>query len=260
MLSAYHFLITRPEPLATQWAQRLLNLGAKVSLQPMMEIQPLRTNAEKQAIVDCVLSLDEYSKAIFISQNAVEYAFGWIDQYWPQLPVDVDFLAIGEATAQVLRQKMTHLGNQPLRIDDACAMNSEALLQHEKLQSIEAEKIVIFKGEGGRDYLSKQLSQRGAQVNECALYRRHALRYDSLLEDFRQTQRQAIVAIHSGETLENLCAGLPGHVLPWLQQQTLLLPGERVAAMASRAGFKQCIVAKNATHDSMLDALQRGFT
>jgi uroporphyrinogen-III synthase len=68
-----------------------------------------------------------------------------------------------------------------------------------------------------------------------------------------------VISVHSGETLQNLCRLIQTHInsatLHWMQQTALLLPGLRVAEIAKDLAFKQIIVAENATHEGMIEAL-----
>jgi uroporphyrinogen-III synthase len=252
-LLSYHLLVVRPQSQGQQWAKALEAMGATVSLQPMMHIEPLTDAVSEREIINHILGFAEYQKVIFISQNAVTYGLQWLDQYWPQLPIDVEFFAIGKATAALLEEQMQ---TGVLHCSPEQAMNSEALLAHPKLQSVNEEKILIFRGKEGREYLAEQLMARGAIVAYCDLYERQSPSQPMPLADaFRHTQKQAILVVHSGETLQNVCEKINAEDLTWLKQQTVLLPGERVADIARQAGFTHIITAENATHESMVAAL-----
>ncbi len=255
-----HILITRPEAQAVIWAKQLHKLGAKVTLQPMLAIRPVEDDEAKQAIINNILHLDEYQKAIFVSQNAVECGIDWIDQYWPQLPAQINFLAVGSSTATLLSQKIDQLGGadsgHAINFPEQ-AMNSEALLALPILQAVDGEKVLIFRGCGGRTYLGKSLEARGALVDYCELYRR--LIPDTIdsakIIQFKESTQTPVTAVHSGETLHNLCTAIQASDLSWIKQQALLVPGERVAQIARDLAFKNIIIAENATHESMIEAL-----
>jgi uroporphyrinogen-III synthase len=260
-LADYHVLVTRPMAQATPWAEQLRALGASVTVQPMLAIEALTDAASKQQITDRVLAFAEYQKAIFVSQNAVYYGLQSLDQYWPQLPLDVAFFAIGKVTAARLedgiKQGVWCSSHGATNGATNSAMDSETLLAHEQLHSIEGEKILIFRGKGGRTILAEQLRARGARVDYCELYARRCPENASprLDEDYRHTNKQAIVTVHSGETLANLCRIIQTDDLCWLREQVIVLPGQRVAEQAIAAGFGKVIVAANASHDSMVKAL-----
>ena len=173
-------------------------------------------------------------------------------RYWPQLPRKVEFFAIGASTALSLQAENVAVQSAGI------AMNSEALLALASMQHINGQKTVIFRGLGGRTYLGDQLSRSGAAVEYCELYRRKlpSLQVHALPSAFYKAARSIpITTVHSGETLTNLATLVPPSQLAWLQQQPLLVPGERVAAMAAKSGFTEVLIAQNATHKSMVEAL-----
>ncbi|MBX2809840.1 MAG: uroporphyrinogen-III synthase [Cellvibrionaceae bacterium] len=254
-LSGLHLLLTRPQAQATHWAPLLQKLGAQVSLLPMMVIEAVSHQRDKQAIINRILRLDDYQSVIFVSQNAVYFGAQWIDAYWPQLPLGLQFFAVGEATAKQLQETLGPMG--ATIVSPQMAMNSEALLALDALKTIAQQKIAIFRGRGGRPYLGEQLHARGAQVDYIELYyRRRPPSIDrQILAHFKATSAQAITVVHSGETLENLCQSLNPADVGWLQQHPLLVPGARVAQQAQNKGFSTIIRAVNATHPSMIEAL-----
>jgi uroporphyrinogen-III synthase len=257
-LAAYHILITRPLAQAAPWAKKLHALGAKTTIMPMMDIIPLTDTESQRVITNQILAFAEYQKAIFISQNAVIHGLHWLDRYWPQLPIGVSFFAIGQATAELLDQGIgagnTH--SSYLAHTANASMDSEALLAHPDLAAINGESVLIFRGEGGRTLLGDELQARGARVDYCELYQRQKpTRAPTLPHAFRTTTRQATISVHSGETLANLCDTVNSSDLLWLQQKTVLLPSRRVAEQAEKLGFSNRIVAENACHDSMVNAL-----
>src|SRR5690554_6805419 len=131
-----------------------------------MEIVPVTEPAQQEAIKRRILALSDYHKVVFVSRNAVQHAMEWVDRYWPQQPIGVEYFAVGSVTAQVARE-------WGLRVEAAGeAMNSEAMLELPGLQDVNQQKILIFRGVGGRNFFSEQLRQRGAQVDFCELYER----------------------------------------------------------------------------------------
>ncbi len=259
-LQGLRVLVTRPAAQARKWEQRLHAYGAATLTVPLMAIEPLADNSAVQMIKTRVMALAQYQHVIFVSQNAVQYGLQWIDQYWPQLPFGVPFYAVGSATAKGLQAygcSVTAAGH---------TMNTEALLSLPSLQTVKNHKVLIFRGQGGRPTLAEELEKRGAQVDYCELYRRdfpreHALQ-TLLSSDFCHTaEHQDIVAVHSGEALENWLA-LQTNLADTAPQQAaycrdlpVLLPGERVATLAQRTHVKRIIMADNASDDGMLQAL-----
>jgi len=262
---------TRPDAQAEKWRQALQAAGAEVLRLPLMAIEPVTETAAEQAIKDRILSLADYQHAIFVSQNAAFFGLQWLDQYWPQLPYRTQFYAVGSATAA----RLTDYGCQVIEPDNT--MNSEALLALPSLQSLTHEKIMIFRGCGGRPLLAEQLRQRGAQVDYCELYHRVFPRTEALkrllslsMVDLSQSDAKAI-ALHSGEALQNWNQLLQDFVqtqemnnnqrqLPYnldhLRGISLVVPGQRVAQLAQGLGFTRILIAENASDQAMLQALQ----
>ena len=137
-------------------------------------------------------------------------------------------------------------------------MDSESLLKLAAMQDISGQKILIFRGCGGRTYLANKLNEQGAYVEYCDLYRRKPpLPLVQVLPStfYKTTELIPITTVHSGETLTNLVKAVPPSQLVWLRQQPLLLPGERIAAIGDEMGFAELLIAKNATHKGMTEAL-----
>ncbi len=272
-LAGWRVLNTRPAAQAEKWRQSLQDAGANSARLALMEIAPLTDSAQLQAIKDRVMMMGEYQHAIFVSQNAAYHGLDWIDQYWPQLPFELKFYAVGSATAAQLRE-------YGCRVSDAGGtMNSEALLALPSLQNLSDQKVVIFRGLGGRPLLAEMLSERGAQVDYCELYQRVFPREGAIdkLADLRWGQPRDVVAVHSGESLKNWCqllnelaAGDDLHDstsrspnvdrLPYNLQQLkkvpIIVPGQRVAQLAKQQQFEQVVVAENASDQAMIDALR----
>ena len=258
LLDGINVVITRPSAQAKTWEQQLNAHGATTHLISLLEIVPIQQNEQISAVKKCILNLDHFDKAIFVSQNAVALGFDWIENYWPQLPTKLKFFAVGETTARQLEQrgaKVTDLAQSQIG-----AMTSETLLQSPSLQQVKSENIVIFRGLGGRSHLGDTLNTRGANVSYCELYERKLPieSTEQLKKLFGSTKKKWVIALHSGEALENLLQVLqiPLKENPAMYNLfSLLVPSQRLFELALNAGFKQVFTAKNATDASMLEGL-----
>ena len=253
--------LTRPKVQSTNTQLAFEALGFRVLSAPVLEIKAVESAAAVQAIRQRVLDFDRYDMAIFVSQNAVSYGCAWLDQFWPQIPTECRFFAIGSATRDALLDAgLPVVGAMTV----SAAMNSEALLATEEMAQVRGKRIVIFRGEGGRTYLGDSLQARGAQVDYCELYTR------ALPADAHKAVAQALdegdawLSVHSGESLQNLVTLLK-ESKPISHQATqdiwlnwpVLVPGQRVAELATQMGFKQILVAENATDNAMCEALKK---
>jgi uroporphyrinogen-III synthase len=247
-LAARRILLIRPKRQDDQLISMLENTGAQVTHTPVMSIEAVTENQgnTSQNIKSQILELDNFHKAIFVSGNAAELAVEWIDQYWPMLPVGIDYFSVGERTAELLKQ---------VGIDALCPsgrQNSEELLQLPQLQQLENQRIIIFRGCGGREILAGTLIERGARVDYCELYRRVI---DSQQLALAQQQQADCLIAHSGELIQAM-----GEAEGTLFADTaVVVPSERVATIAKHLGYRKVICAENALPEAMLAAVEKVF-
>jgi uroporphyrinogen-III synthase len=241
-------LVTRPEGQATKLCDGLALRGYTVHAQPLMELcaLPELAAADQQYLRD----LDQYQHVIFISGNAVHFGMERVIAHWPQLPVGINWYAIGASTAQSLAA----YGVVPL--SPASQMTSEGLLALPTLQSVAGEKVLIVKGEGGRATLRETLEIRGAQLNELRCYRRvcPSLASGELAQKLIDSQI-GLILISSGEGLTNMLALLSPQETTNLQGMGLLVPSRRIAREAEAMGFTNILLAENASDAAFMQAV-----
>ena len=257
-LAGIRVLVTRPLPQAAGWQTLLQSAGALTALVPLLEIVPIgeQSGSAWHSLRARIQDLDHYQQLIFVSQNAVRLGMEQVLRCWPRLPVGLRFHAIGSATAAALGAFDIDV------VQVGTGMNSEALLQLPELQDVAGQRILIFRGAGGRPTLAEELERRGARVEYCELYQRQLpAGARAQLTGLGKSSATEVISVHSGETLQNLCRlfselGNEGILSPtdWLQRP-LLVPGERVRQLAAARGFSRVIVAANASDSSMLEAL-----
>ena len=256
-LAGKRILITRPVHQSAGWRQLLESRGVHVDSIPLLEIAPVQEPGAVQAVKGRILDFDQFEHAIFVSQNAVQFGFDWLDDYWPQLPQGPRYYAIGAATARAIRQR----GAEP----EACAgdtMDSEALLALPSLQNPHGERVIIFRGQGGRPLIGDTLESRGARIDYCELYQRLLpASAQQQLRDYAQTPDA--ITLHSGETLDNFHQALTAvdaERRAALMACPLILPSQRVATRARAHGFTNGFAAINAGDTAMLAALQEALS
>jgi len=254
-LSGRRVLVTRPEHQAAGQISLLQQLGAEAIPFPLLEIRPIEESAPQyHPAKSCILDLDLYHSVIFVSGNAARLGADWIDLYWPQLPLGVNFLAVGRKTADTLSDYGIDACPNPFGYD------SEALLQAQPLQQIEGERILIVRGIGGREKLAEELSARGAKVDYAELYQRCPPPYcDEAVSSTLYDPVPDAVIITSGNALENLLNIAAGSnrqfdKAPLLGCQ-LVVPSRRIEQLARTAGFTRIKTAAGPDDQSMTDAL-----
>jgi len=225
-------VVTRPEHQAGPLCARLTALGANVIRFPLLLIKALPLTATQQHILE---RLAEYDLAIFISPNAVTFGLQQLDGHWP---AKLKIAAVGQGSARALQQQ-----GQPVDIFPTEHFNSEALLALPAMQQLQQQKTVIFRGQGGREYLAQQLQKRGAEVDYIELYQRlpPVGKIDTLLELWQQNKIQLII-ITSSESLHNLYAMVASSGKAYLENTPLLVISTRTQRLALTLGFKNLIM------------------
>lgn len=250
-------LITRPAGQAEELVAALQAVGCRVAHYPVLAIAPLQPGEDAGALTTLrqrMMNLDTYQRVIFISTNAVRYGFEWIEQFWPQLPEGIEWYAIGTATATA----MAGFGVSAAATgrEKNSAMNTEALLAAPAFADVSGDKILIVRGVGGREALAEALRDRGAIVDYVECYRRALpVAVAGELGDVLRANAIDTVLLNSAESLENFCQLLTRDELVAAQRLLLVLPGERVAAIARGKGFQQLCVAQSAASADIVAAV-----
>jgi len=246
VLSGRGILVTRPALQADVLCGAIEAAGGRVVRFPVMEIHP----AVDPLVVQAGLTqLGDYNLAIFVSANAVQYTLEAMANAWPTA---VKIAAIGAATARAVTQ-------HGLRVDIAPERDftSEALLALPALQAVRDQRILILRGNGGRDTLRDNLRARGAQVDYLEVYRRDSVTTEpaALLNDWQSGAIDAVL-ISSSESLQKLLAIIGTLGLGLLNATTLVVGNARTKERARALGVTGSIlVAHDATDAALLDIL-----
>ncbi|NND67006.1 MAG: uroporphyrinogen-III synthase [Halioglobus sp.] len=242
-------LVTRP---AGEAAERLVAAieaaGLRVVHQPLLELEPIaEPSADDQALLR---ALADYQHVIFVSANAVRFGMLWLQRHWPVLPQPPLWYAVGDATAALLAEQGVEV------FTPGRDMTSEGLLALPGLRDVAGARVLIVKGEGGRDTLATELAARGATVAVLACYRRVApVLPAGALGQRLEAEKVAAVLLSSGEGLENFRRLLSPSESSKFTGLRLIVPSDRVAKLAREAGFDNIVTADNASDAAMCRAL-----
>ncbi len=239
-------LITRPGERGKALADALHGSGFAVEMLPVMRLVPL---APTPAQRDIWLNLDQYQKVIVVSPFAAHCLSDALENYWPQLPVGIDYYSVGTATAETLYQRLGVRVRTPPQ--SACEDTSEALLTLPSLGQLADQKVLMVAGEGGRTLLAETLTARGARVTRSEIYRReHVAPPPAGVQRLHTGDYQALI-VTSGEILQ--------HLAKWCHQgalhQPLIVSSRRLATLADTLGFTTTTVASGATPPALTAAL-----
>lgn len=234
--------VTRPREQAMQMVQRIEQAGGIPLLFPLLEITALE---DADALNGQIARLGQFNLAIFISPNSVRYGIAAI-RAAGGLPRELQIAAVGQGSAQALRES-----GIPNIIAPAERFDSEGLLALPELQKISGWRVMIFRGDGGRELLGDTLRERGATVEYASCYKRSKPQQDkgALLA----ATPDAII-ITSSEALGHLAKML--NVDDWdvLRNTVLFAPHERIAGLARDQGWPQVRVTASGD-DGMFSAL-----
>lgn len=243
-------MITRPAHQATRLSNYIQAAGGTAFLFPTLEVQAAELSSQDKQIIE---NINRYDIIIFISPNAVEHGLQQL-QSISALPQHIQLATIGKGSAHTLNSQ---LGKQP----DICPkenFNSEGLLATDALQNVSNKRILIIRGNGGREHLKQTLQQRGASVDYLTAYRRIKPATDSTnLVQYLQNNQIAVIVITSAESLKNLVELTPEKVTVNLLELPLLLINKRLIDIANKAGFNnKFFIAKDASDEAILEALE----
>jgi len=232
-LSGRGIVITRPREHATALAERIRAAGGDPVLFPTIEILP---PDDPGAVADVIGRLDGFQLAIFVSRTAALRGHAMIsaNRAWPG---GLRVAAVGAGTAEALEER----GFRSV-IAPAGEADSEALDALPELQDLRGRSVVIFRGQGGREWLRARLEARGARVEYAECYRRARPDADAggLLARW---QRGAIEAasITSAEGLANFFEMLGPTGRGYLCATPVFVPHPRIAAAAEQLGVRKII-------------------
>ncbi len=240
-------LNTRPAHQQTILNKLLESQGATILSFPSIEIVDCDATAFHLGLIQ---NIQYYHMALFVSRNAVEGAFRFLQA--DQLPPDLQLGVIGEGTYQMLAKYVTNLDSCLIHNPDPGTetFNSEALLAASNLQRVAGQNILIFRGQQGRTLLGDELCTRGASVSYCEVYRRQIPSYDT---DFYQqlchNHPPTIAVFTSTEGMQNTMKAVDSLSLSYLLKTPWLLISERMRESAVNLGHNASIIIANNASD-----------
>lgn len=162
-------IVTRPQAQALPWVDALRAQGFAAHALPLIDIEPVR---DPKSLRVAWRQLAQYPLIMFVSANAVQHFFA-------QQPDDVDWplsslaASTGPGTTAALQQCGLR-GAMIVEPLPGAGYDSEALWSRLSHRHWDGTKVLIVRGEEGREWLSDQFKAAGAEVTMLAAYRRQA--------------------------------------------------------------------------------------
>ena len=234
-LAGKKIIVTRPSGQAEGLAALIREAGGEALQIPAIEIRPLADATPLLRVAD---RLESFDIAVFVSRNAVQSALEFLrrrraGKTWP---ASLQVATVGQGSRAVLE------ANGFARVIAPSAQSdSEGLLAMPELADVRGKRVVIFRGDAGREVLGDELGRRGAVVEYVACYRR--VRPEA--GDLGRIWARGVdaVTVSSAEGLANFLAMLGEGGAGKLARVVLFVPHARVAAAAAQRGLPEAIVA-----------------
>lgn len=228
-------VVTRPIEQAQTLVDSIAAAGGRSLLLPALAIEPA---ADSDALAALAGRLGDYDFACFVSQNAVRFGCEALARCRPW-PAGLRAMAMGPASARLLAD----WGFAEV-IVPAGPFDSETLLQHPGLESerVAGRRVVILRGDGGREVLGQGLAARGARVEYVQCYRRRLADFDfAPLAAALAAGALSAITVTSSESLVHLsgalrAAGVDAFGVP------LFVPHERIAGFAKNFGWQSVVL------------------
>ena len=255
--AALTVVITRPAGQSAALAAQLAARGMRTLDFPLIAIEPVRDEAPLRAALG---ALERYALVVFVSPNAVERAlavYASISSIWPPaLPVAVVGPASVAALARHAIAAPSHrvispagsADEEPLRFD------SESLYAALEAQlgagAFDGKRVLIVRGDGGREWLAERLREAGAEVEAVAAYRRVVP--EPPVAAWRAVHALLAGAPHawlvtSSEGVRNLAELARDHLtageIAELHHAPFVVPHPRIAETARAMGFDRMTVS-----------------
>lgn len=246
-LTGVTVLVTRPAHQSAPLCALIAAEGARALSLPAIEILPPQDPTPAAALF---ATLPQYDLVIFVSANAVTYGLALLHSPWPPA---LKIAAVGARTAAALQ-------TAGLTVDVSAPPphNSEALLDTAALYGLAGKRVLIVRGEGGRELLADTLRARGAHVDYAQVYRR--ARPAPVADEIRLEQLSPetvdVVVVTSNEGLRNLAEMARDAQAAWVMQRPLVVIGRRAVSVAREQGYTQTpYIADEASDAGLLAAL-----
>ncbi|WP_250476418.1 fused uroporphyrinogen-III synthase HemD/membrane protein HemX [Caballeronia sp. INML1] len=255
-------IVTRPGGQSSALLALLASAGFETLEFPLIDIAPVADDAPLRAALDELFLPPgladmpaRYALVVFVSPNAIDHAFTRLGAPWPaDLPVAV----VGPGSVAALARQGVHAPAHrvisPSTEEADPRFDSEALYTaieaHFGTNGLEGRRVLIVRGDGGREWLAERLTEAGARVEKAAAYRR--VLPEPSMQKWERIHELLAGKPHawlltSSEGVRNLNELAHEHLtadeIVLLKRTPVVCPHPRIAEAARGAGFDRITVS-----------------
>mgnify|MGYP002778095606 CR=1 FL=1 len=247
--------ITHPQPRADHVCARLREAGLAAHALPAFGLRPLAP----EALADAAARLSDYDIAVMVSPTAVAMLTGAAGgRPWPARTLAA---VVGRGSRDALM-----LGpGPPARVSmPEGSADAEALLAEPEMSEVVGKRILLVRGETGRDEFAQTLRARGATVDELRAYARTEAPWpEPAATALFQAAAQASAAVFVFTTtsaaarVEQALADRGAAALAWARACPALAVHPRIASSLHQGGWTRACAIEPGV-DALVAALESG--
>ena len=197
--------------------------GTNISLlnYPLTEIKPSKDYAKFDSLLN---NLKNYQHVIFISTNAVHFFVERFKSLAIKLPNHIIFSSIGPTTQKALEKTFNINVYCPKKTYD-----SKHLIKNKIFNNLQNKKVLIIRGEGGREVLKDMLEKKGSEVHYGECYIRNYLPINlNKLKNEAENYNSIFLIISSYESAKHFLTQNSTHSSHWLQSVNIIVNHPRI--------------------------------
>ncbi len=246
-------LITRPQEQATEFAAELVRRGATAVVIPLLRI----TDPDDWTQCDEALrNIASYDAVMFTSANSVrKFCERWRSTgVNPAFRTKTKCYAVGEKTADEVRRNGMDVEFVPE------AFSAQALAAALQREVWTGKKVLLPKGNLGREELEETLTELGANVDAVVVYK-NAPPESSVLEGLRQRVLKDefdVITFMSPSAAVNFARVVSPALLARGKAKIAVI-GPTTRSAVRHLGFPVDIEASNSTSAGLVEAIERYF-
>lgn len=244
---AHPVILTRTGAVNQRLGLRFEKLGCKTLLWPAFTI---RLPADEAMAAERFADLSDVELVLLVSPASVSAVAHWVDRW----PAHITLATVGEGTARVARAAWGPDVPIIYPKGDAAHSGSEVLMEELRRRGIPS-RVLICRGQTGREWLSEELIAEGADVQKLACYERIPLELGpEQIAELALAVREddpPVIYITTSEavdTLRHVLRDMP-KAWKWLVSGAAVVIHPRSEARAREAGFRHVVMSNPKDED-----------